>query len=132
MKVYLSHKIRGDQGKNASNVYMKKNCDKAIEIANKIRKAISSLEIYCPGEHEFPLVNLIIRKNYLTIEQILEIDCSIIDRCDAVIVYVPEGDRIQGGRWIEYQYAKEHHKPIWKFSDVDDIINRLAQYIIRQ
>ena len=131
MRVYLSHKIRGEQGKNASNVYMKKNCDIAIEIADKIRKAIPSLEIYCPGEHE-DFVSRSYKLGYLTEGQILEIDCKIIDNCDIVIIYIPKDDWLQGGRLVEFNYALLENKPAWEFNNIDKIIEKLAEYIVRQ
>ena len=38
-------------------------------------------------------------------DDILWIDCRIIDSCDGLLVYVPDGDKLQGGREVEYLHA---------------------------
>ena len=128
MRFYLSHSIRGKHGKDATPTQIKENCDKAILIANLIRNAIPSIEIYCPGEHE-DFVGLCWHEHYLIEKQILEIDCAIIDGCEGVIVYVPEGDELQGGRKIEYDHAAPKMS-VWVFDNVEQIINILAEYIL--
>ena len=130
MRFYLSHSIRGKAGANATGLEMKANCEKAILIANLIRNAIPSIEIYCPGEHE-DFVQLAFYRHYLTEKQILEIDCAIIDSCEGVIYYVPEGDELQGGRKVEYDYAYQTGMVVYMFNNVKTIINQLTEYILR-
>lgn len=130
MKFYLSHSIRGKYGKDATNAQMKANCDKAILIANMIRNALPSIEVYVPAEHE-DFVLTAHQKHYITEEQILDVDCTIIDGCDGVIIYVPKDDRLQGGRLVEYDYAKVHGKKVFVFDNVETVINLLAEYILR-
>lgn len=129
MKIYLSHKISGS-GKTASFIEQQKNCDKAILIANMIRDALPSVEVYVPGEQTEQFVRVAHAKKYLTIEQILDVDCTIIDGCDGIIIYVPEGDELQGGRLIERDHALQCRIPIFLFDNPEDIINRLAIYIL--
>lgn len=129
MRIYLSHSIRGKYGKDATPLQMKKNCDKAILIANLIRNALPSIEIYCPAEHE-DFVGIAYYDKYLTEIQILNIDCQIVGGCEGVIIYVPEGDEIQGGREIEYDYAIAHNKRVWRFDNIETVINQLAEYIL--
>ena len=130
MRFYLSHSIRGKHGKDATFSQMRENCNKAILIANLIRNAIPSVEIYCPAEHE-DFVNLAYRKHYLTEKQLLDVDCGILENCEGVIVYVPEGDELQGGRKVEVDFAREHSKPVFIFYDVGQVIIRLADYILK-
>lgn len=130
IRFYLSHPIRGSKGKDATHVDMKENCDKAILIANLIRNAFPSIEIYCPAEHE-DFVLLAYQKHYLSEKQILDVDCAIICGCEGVLVYVPEGDKLQGGRKVECDYAVADSKPLWQFDNVENVINRLAEYILR-
>lgn len=129
MKFYLSHSIRGKYGAAATNAQMEKNCDKAILIANMIRNALPSIEIYCPAEHE-DFVSIAFHKHYLTEKQLLDVDCTIIDGCEGAIIYVPEGDELQGGRLVEHDYAMEYKKPVFVFDNVETIINQLAVYIL--
>lgn len=131
IRFYLSHSIRGKYGKDATHVQMKENCDKAILIINLIRNAIPSIDFYCPAEHE-DFVGIAYHRHYLTEKQLLDIDCIIIgETCEGVIVYVPEGDKLQGGRKVEVDYAGAHNIPVFIFDNVEDIINRLAQFILR-
>ena len=130
IRFYLSHSIRGKHGKDATNAQMKENSDKAILIANLIRNAIPSIDVYCPGEHE-DFVLTAYQKLYLTENEILDVDCAIIDGCDGVIIYVPKGDELQGGRKVEAEYAVAHSIQVFVFATVDDVILRLAHYILR-
>lgn len=108
---------------------MKENCDKAILIANVIRNALQ-VDIYCPAEHE-DFVLTAYQKRYVTEKQILDVDCTIIDGCEGVIIYVPEGDELQGGRKVEYDHAVKCGIPVFVFDNVEHIINQLAEYILR-
>ena len=128
MKVYLSHKITGG-GKSFSHIDMKKNCDEAIDAGKQIRAALSSIELYIPAESE-DFVGIAYQDNYLTIQEILEVDCKIIDTCEIVIVYIPKGDELQGGRLVEYNHAVREKKPIYIFKDVQQVIVYLTKYIM--
>jgi len=130
MRFYFSHSIRGKYGKDATSAQMKKNCDKAILIVNVLRATFPSQEFYIPAEHE-DFVGIAYHEGYLTERQVLDVDCKIIDNCEGVIIYVPEDDKLQGGRLVEYDYAKLRGKFVFIFSGIEDIINRLAQYILR-
>lgn len=130
MRFYLSHSIRGKHGKDATNVQMKENCDRAILMANLIRKTIPSIELYVPAEHE-DFVSIAYHRGYLTERQLLEIDCFIIDDCEGVIIHVPESDELQGGRLVEYNHAVANNKPVCLFADVKQAIEYLTHYIIR-
>ena len=130
MRFYLSHSIRGKYGKDATHVQMKENCQKAISIANTIRRAIPSIELYVPAEHE-DFVGLAYHHGYLTEKQLLEIDCFIINGCEGVITHIPEGDELQGGRLVEYNHAVKQNKPVCLFADVEQVIEYLTRYVMR-
>lgn len=129
MKFYLSHPIRGKYGKDATHAQMKENSDKAIVIANVLRATFPSIEIHCPAEHE-DFVGIAYYNRYLTEKQVLEIDCRIIDGCEGVIIYVPEGDELQGGRLVEYEHALEQDKPIMIFAEVEQVTTWLIYYLL--
>ncbi len=63
---------------------------------------------------------------YLVEEEILEIDCLIIDGCDAVIVFVPDGDELQGGRKVEYNHAVKCSIPVLVYHRAGEAIEWLA------
>ncbi len=132
MRVYLSHSIRGKKGNAATNAEMKECCDAAIAVGEQIRTAIPSLDLYIPGEHE-EFVQIAFKKKYITEKHILDVDCTIIDGCDIVIVYVPSDDELQGGRKIEYDHATRTCKPVFVFSElgVEDVVEYLVSYILR-
>ncbi len=133
MKVYLSHSIRGLKGDAATADDMRITCDAAVAVGKQITDAIPSLKLYVPGGDAETFVSVAMKKDYLTIEQILDVDCCIIDCCEAVIIYVPTGDKLQGGRSIEYEYAFTHHIPVFIFNEnqLIDVVEFLAGLIIR-
>jgi len=130
MRVYLSHKIRGEKGLKATATEMKENCDEAIKIANELREALPGIEFYVPGEHE-DFVQAAFYGGYLTEKEILEIDCRIIDKCDAVMIYVPKGDEVQGGRGVELDYAYNNNIRVCIVENVYEAIEWLAEMQIR-
>ncbi len=130
MRVYLSHSIRGKAGNKATVLQMKANCDAIKVIGNQIRATIPRLDLYIPAEHE-DFVGIAYQKHFITEKHILDVDCEIINNCDAVVVYVPEGDELQGGRLIEYNHAVETKKPVYVFNEVDQAIGYLTKLILQ-
>ncbi len=123
-RVYFSHSIRGKLGSTCPIETQEKNCAAAIEMANEIRWACPEFDIYVPAEHE-KFIQIAFQKEYLTEDQILKVDCIIVDRCDITIVYVPEGDELQGGRKIEFDHARNVGKPVIAYSTAEEAINFL-------
>ena len=130
MRAYLSHSIRGKYGNDATALQMKVNCDAIKIIGEQIRKAISRLDLYIPAEHE-DFVLIAYQKHFITEKQILDVDCIIIDNCDAVIICVPDGDKLQGGRLIEYNHAVRTKKPVYIFSEIECAIGYLTKLILQ-
>ncbi len=122
MKYYLSHSIRGKAGPDASHDIQAKNCAAAIRIANGLRMFFPKLELYVPAENE-TFVQIAYDVGYLTEDQILNIDCYIIDNLDGVLVYVPDGDELQGGRKIEYDYAMAAGYPVYIFHTLKEAVD---------
>lgn len=119
MKYYLSHAIRGNAGPGASHDIQAKNCAAAIKVADYLRKLFPKLELYVPAENE-TFVQIAYDTGYLTENDILDVDCKIIDLQDGVLVYVPDGDVLQGGRKIEYDYAAAMNYPVCVFHTADE------------
>lgn len=109
---------------------MQANCDIIIGLVKQLRAEYPGVKFYIPAESE-PFVIRAIRKNYLTVKQVLEIDCMIIDDCNAVILHLPEGDELQGGRRIEYDYAIEHNIPVCVFMSIAKVSEWISSLIIR-
>lgn len=130
MLIYLSHPIHGKAGADATGVEMQKNCDEAIKIGKALEKVFPRIKVYVPGASE-PFVGRCYYLRYLTEKQILEIDCMIVDQCEAVIVYVPDGDELQGGRLVEFEHAEKNHKPVVVFDNLDHIVCWLTDYLVK-
>lgn len=126
MRVYLSHAIRGKSGSECTPISLKENCRAAIEIGNKIRDACPWADVYIPAEHE-GFVQKAYDKRYLTEKQILDIDCDIVAECDIIIIYVPEGDELQGGRLVEHDFAINECMPVGLFSEASDAVEFLTE-----
>ena len=131
MRVYLSHAMRGKPVYAVNSSEHGNNCEIAIRIADQLRKIFPKLRIYVPAETE-PFVGAAYKKGYLNIEQILELDCIIVDQCDVVIVYVPDGDELQGGRKIEYDHAVATNKPVCIFHKVEEAADYLTAMYRRE
>lgn len=131
MKTYLSHKISGGDS-NSSNALQKKNCDEAVRVGKLISAAIPSLELYVPGGQSEEFVSVALKKGFMTVEQVLDVDCTIIDGCEAVIVYVPTGDELRSGRLVEYDHAVKTDKSTFIFNEneVDAVVGWLARLIM--
>ena len=127
MRYYLSHSIRGKEGPEASPDIQAQNCRDAILVATTLRKLFPKLTLYVPAENE-TFVQIAYDTGHLSEKQILDIDCRIIDGCDGVMIYVPEG-KIQGGRLVEYNHAAATNKPLIVFRVLREAVEWLtAQY----
>ena len=128
MRFYLSHAVRGKAGPDASYDVQAKNCAEAIRVADILRGLFPKLKLYVPAEDEI-FVQIAYDIGHLTIDKILDIDCHIIDNLDGVILYVPDGDELQGGRKIEYDHAVATNKPVCIFHKVEKVTDYIeAQY----
>lgn len=130
MRYYLSHSIRGAKGAAATPIQMKQNCDRVIALADHIREALPSVDLYVPAEHE-DFVAIAFHDGYLSEHEVLEIDCKIIDNCDGVIVFSPPDDMMCGGRTVEFEHAKATGKPVLVFEQVKAAISWLTQQLLR-
>lgn len=129
VKAYFSHTIRGPDGSAATEEDARRNCKEAVEVAKWLRESIPELEIYVPGEHEFPPVGILLHKGYITVEQILEVDCMIIDEQDLLVVLVKDG-WMGGGIGIEMAHAKKNAKPIFLVEKRDELtLERLGRVV---
>jgi len=120
IRAYFSHAIRGRLGLDADEKTIRMNCDIAISAGKIIGRHIPNLELYVPGEHD-EFVQLAYKKGYITETEILDVDCSIIDRCDILLVYDWE-HHISRGMSKEINHAREQSIPIFIFSELNDTV----------
>ena len=113
IKLYLSHPIRGDNSQK-----MSENNKAAIVGANFLRtffKAIMLkenlplIELYVPAEHE-EFIWLAYQKQFLTLEQILAVDCEILRNTDALLYW---SRTKSNGMKVEKKFAQENKIPIF-------------------
>jgi len=130
IKFYLSHPIRGKKGKDATPDDMQKNNEAAIAVANYLRKYTTiHIDIHVPAEmEEFVLTAYYL--GILTEQQILAVDCKIIESCDAVIIYA-SGAYIGGGCKVELDYAIKHNKPVFIGKDAETLLDMITEFIVR-
>ena len=126
IKVYMSHAIRGAYGAEAPEIIQEMYCNTAKMIAEQIRAVCEAmgmppadLQLYIPAEHE-EFKRIVIDSNLLTIDEVIEVDCTILKSYDICVVYVPDGDELQGGRLIEHDFAVENMKNICVFGEAGE------------
>ena len=107
IRAYISHSIRGKSGPDATDEQRKENSEKAISFGNALRKEFPMIDFYVPGEHH-EIDTIAYRKEYMTEEQILDIDCEIISRCSFLVVFAPD-DYIGVGMQIEVDHCVKHN-----------------------
>lgn len=118
-KVYFSHSIRGKKGSDCTKAEQEKNCQAAIDMANAIRKKCPWLELYVPAENE-EFVQIAYEEDYLSTKEILEIDCLIANKYnDAMLILIPLGDKLQGGRLYEFNHAIDNLIPTCRYCDAE-------------
>jgi hypothetical protein len=130
MKFYMGHPIRGEKGDKATADDIVRNNEAAIVVANYIRThIIPNIDIHVPAEME-GFVYTAYKMKVLNEEQILAVDCKIIESCDALLVYAPFGSVVKGCK-IEFDYALRCHKPVFIFEDAETAVNMIAEFIVK-
>lgn len=118
IKAYVSHSIRGKFGVDATDEQMKANNDKAIKFGNYLRVQFPHITWYVPGDHdEFVLIAY--RKKYMSEEEILDVDCTIIDSCNFMVMFSPDA-YISRGMQVEIDHCMKHRVPIVTALDSGD------------
>lgn len=110
IRVYVSHSICGKMGKDATDEYMKANNNKAILFGKNLRYHFPSVDLYVPGEHD-EFVMIAYRKKIISIPEILDVDCEIINQCNFLIAYSPDGF-ISNGMQVEIDHANKEGIPV--------------------
>ena len=135
IKAYMSHPIRGAMKDKATEEYMKDNCEAAIVIAEQIRLYMSvnyrdvDFELYVPAEHE-AFVHRTFSLNMLKVQQILYIDCKIIeeDFNDLLLVFAPFGPPIEGCH-VEFTHARKCGIDVIIFEGLIEFKDKIEPYL---
>lgn len=107
---------------------MEANNQKAIDFTNELRKLFPTIEFYCPGEHD-EFVLLAYLNDYLSEEQILDIDCDILAKRDLLINYTPDG-YFSKGMLVENKEAGMCGMPIFNLKDSsEEQVAQIRRYL---
>ena len=111
IRCYVSHSIRGKFGKDATVEQMNTNNQKAIDFGVRIKAEFPGVDFYVPGDHD-EFITIAFVNGYINEEQILAVDCEIIDRCNLLINFVPD-EYLSTGMMIENIHAGKRGIPIF-------------------
>ena len=126
IRAYISHTIRGKQGVGATDDERREASEKATVFGNTLRKKFPNIDFYIPGEHH-EIDTISYRKGYMTEEQILDIDCEIISKCNFIVIFSPD-DYISKGMQIEIDHAVKSHISVISAVDgsYEEYVNRIV------
>ena len=131
INAYLSHPICGSIGLKATREQKMEKCEDALAKASLIQLEFAlDINLYIPAHHE-PFVCRAWEKDYLTNDQILEIDCDIISDCGMLLVYCPD-IYPSNGMEIEIKHAQKENKPIIYFREVDKTLRKCIKKVIAE
>lgn len=107
------------------------NKAKAIEWGKKLWEYFgSNLELYIPGANDdWAVIGM--KKGHLTIDQVLDIDCGIVELCDVVLVMNWQ-NHISEGMAREIDTAFIHHIPTRVFTNVEEVDLRALEIWLEQ
>lgn len=116
IKVYLSHSIsNGDESTSVEN--QRANCKEARRVGRIIQEALPMVEVYIPGGSTEKFVRRAYNSGYISVNQILEIDCEIVSDSDMIVVYAPDHEQVTGGRLVELNHALHEGVPNYVFGE---------------
>jgi hypothetical protein len=112
------------------------NCELAKGIAEKIRMYLAmnwhdaDAEIYVPAEHE-SFVHRTFREGMLTVQQILYIDCQIIEEeyKDLLLIFAPYGPPVEGCH-VEWKHARKCNIPVIIFKDMSEFKEKIETFLL--
>jgi len=120
IKAYCSGPIRGTNGVLATPKEIQKNLDTGILWGKELWMFFGpNLDMYLPHNQDtFPQVAMDL--GYLTVDQVLEIDCDILSKYDIVIVLNWE-NHVSDGMAREIIKAKDLNIPTYLLEDIDAV-----------
>lgn len=134
-KIYQSHSIMGKNGMDATEAEIQANIDAALKISKELKAyfidwykmdGYPEIQLHVPAEHEV-FVHRAYKMGFMTITEILAVDCAIIDTCDLLLVY---GDYLSNGMKVEIEYADKNKIPILNFCRLMPVVVDSVKTII--
>jgi len=118
ISVYFSHYIRGPKGHEATDSEIEYNMAQAILVADQLRHLFPQLDMYVPAEHE-DFIGIAYADGLLTEQQLLDVDCKILEQKDCALFYAPDNYIMSRGMKVEFDYANKHNIPTWQFNTLE-------------
>lgn len=118
LSCYMSHHIRGPEGDKATAETRMHNKRVAQRVGRELRAQFPNLELYVPGDSD-EWAEIGYSEGIITVDQILDIDCCIIDARDCMIVYDQYG-KLGGGMQREVDHCIETGKPCLLVTNLSD------------
>ena len=124
-RIYVSHYIRGPSGTAATIYEIENNIRRHKAIGTEIQAYLidwekmdgfPKAELYVPAAHD-EFVQLAYRRHYINEEQILDVDCAIIERCNLLIAY--DNPNLSRGMQVEIKHALENGIPVYNMPNMD-------------
>jgi len=127
LKIYISHPISSDTADGKAN-----NCLRARRVGEFLQKEFPHIHWYVPGADTEEFVSRAHRRGYLSFEQILIIDCEIIDDCDAVLQLDYRNGESSNGCAVEQLHALLREIPIVGSTEDEDELKHAVEYLLEQ
>lgn len=127
LRIYLSHQISGLKGKDATLEERWINVEKFRKVGKELRAyfydwekmdGLPPIDLYVPADHEEP-IQLSLTKKYMTVEQVLDIDCAILDTCNLLISW-GMAHELSSGMKVELDYATKHNIPVYQMTGINE------------
>jgi hypothetical protein len=110
--IYLAHEIRGSEPHSPAK--QAANMSRALLAASLLREKYPDKAFYVPAEHDdFPQQCL--RMGLLTVDDVLSVDLSILNRCEGLWVLLPGTGFFALGSGVrgEIEFAAKNRIPTW-------------------
>lgn len=110
--IYLAHEIRGSEPHSPAK--QAANMSRALLAASLLREKYPDKAFYVPAEHDdFPQQCL--RRGLLSVDDVLSVDLSILNRCEGLWVLLPGTGFFALGSGVrgEIEFAARNRIPTW-------------------
>ena len=118
ISVYFSHYIRGPKGHEATDSEIEYNMAQAILVADQLRHLFPQLDMYVPAEHE-DFIGIAYADGLLTEQQLLDVDCKILEQKDCVLAFAPDNYKLSRGMQREIVHARLRGIPQCHLKELD-------------
>jgi len=129
VKAYFSSSIRGEKGSDASQKEIDENIRAGKKMGAQLREYFGKLlNLYVPHDQD-DLVQILWRSGRITVWDILDGDCKLVQERDLLLVWKNKG-YFSTGMKREIRAAQEKNIPIIEFEEFNnDIVQKIFKEI---